>query len=46
MTKDIMSVFIEHLDGLYFEGYTQQLAFTNPEAYKTEFFNFKKNYRF
>jgi hypothetical protein len=40
----MIQVFIEYLDSLYFEGYTLQLSFQNPQAYKFELKQFLKNY--
>lgn len=43
---NIVEVFIEHLDNIFYEGYAYQLAAENPEAYTFEFNQFMDSYNF
>ena len=44
-TANIHEIFMEFLDGIFFEGYTVQLAENNPESYIFEFNQFIKTYK-
>jgi hypothetical protein len=39
----MIDVFIEILDGLFWEGYAQQLANENPKAFNHEYTEFLSN---
>lgn len=41
----MFEIFVEYLDGIYWEGYTLELAISNPEAFRFELKQFKKNYK-
>ena len=42
----MIELFIEYLDSIYWEGYAQQLASDNPQAYTFELNQFLDNYNF
>ena len=46
MTANLPEIFVEHLESLYWEGFAQQLAAENPEAYTFEYQQFCNNYKF
>lgn len=41
----MFEIFQEYLDGLFYEGYTIELSRVNPEGYKHELIQFRKNYK-
>ena len=43
---EAIEVFIEYLDGIYYEGYARHLAEDNPTAYNFELNQFFDNYNF
>lgn len=43
---DIVTVFIDYLDSLFYKGYAEQLAEENPTAYNWEFNEFCNIYNF
>lgn len=46
MSANVTEIFIQHLDGIYWEGFARQLATENPEAYTFEYQQFFNNYNF
>lgn len=43
---EAIEVFTEYLDSIYYEGYTEQLASDNPQAFTFELNQFFDNYNF
>lgn len=44
MTTNLPEIFVQHLESIYWEGFAQQLAAENPEAYTFEYQQFLQNY--
>jgi hypothetical protein len=42
--QNIYQLFEDYLDALYFEGYANQLAEENPQAYEFELIQFSYNF--
>ena len=42
----MMQSFVDYLDSLYWEGYAENLANENPEAFTFELNQFQDNYNF
>lgn len=45
MFDDLYTVFLSFLDSIFYDGYAEQLAAENPEAFSQEWQEFADNHR-